>query len=407
MAGIQGPTAYYKDGSAVLNESDRLVIQLDEKVAYLNIEKSMLLLLAQKTAKKAVRRMEHRWLTQERKKDFVAITAFGGLWQAGADTSGTVTVATADVFLFSPGDVFSIPGKDLNQNYYITAANQSTGVITAQLVDLTGTVDHNATSTPINLFRIGNSFESGTGVGTIKSEQPTREYNYVQIFQDPIGITTTGSKLSYRGQAEIDKMRMETGVDHAFSIEKALFFGERQRKASGLMAGQYEQWFMGGLIDYISTNVLDAAGGSAALTQTEFGNWMIDWTQYAKSPFCFSGELIYEALTLWSDQYLQITRNESTLGMAVTKYLTPYGTVVAVLPHRELLTGTYLGGMAFGVDMSDIEYRYLDGLNTHIVKDTQAPGAKLKVDEYRTWASLKVGNEKRHGLLRDVTSITT
>jgi hypothetical protein len=240
-------------------------------------------------------------------------------------------------------------------------------------------------------------------VGTIKSEQPTREYNYVQIFQDPIGITTTGSKLSYRGQSEIDKMRMEVGVDHAFSIEKALFFGERQRKAAGLMNGQYEQWFMGGLVDYISTNVET----ESALTQTEFGDWMIDWTQYAKSPFCFSGELIFEALTLWSDQYLRVTRNESTLGMAVTKYLTPYGTVVAVLPHRELLTGTTLGGMAFGVDMSDLEYRYLDGLNTHIEKDVQAPGTKLQIDEYRTWASLKVGNEKRHGLLKGVATITT
>lgn len=402
MPGIQGSVSEYKSGSQILQQG-RLRLAFDEEIYNLNIEKALLLMLLSKMGKESEGRMKFWWQTKERKSDSVSSTAVGGAWAAGAAAAGTLTVGANDKYLFAEGDVIMLPAISTAINIVVTAVNQGTGVITAQTVaggniDLSGV----GSSYP-TIFLISNAFEIGSGKGTIKSQQPIELYNYIQIIQTPIGITTTAQHLDYRGRDELDEQRFESGVDHAFKLEKNLFFGERYMQTTGLMNSVYPQYFAGGLIDYISTNVTNAAG---ALTQSEFGAWVKTFTQYAKNPIIFAGDLVYEALTTWSEQKLEVQRTEDTLGMAVTHYLTPYGDRVKVVPHRELLTGSW-AGVAFGVDLNDVKMVHLEGLDTHLEVDIQQPDLKQKIDEYRTWQSLKVINEKKHGYLCGVTSIST
>jgi len=404
QSGLQGVTAYYRDGNVVLTEDHRLNIAIEADIAYLDIDKAMLLLLMNKTKKKGVGRMKHSWLTQERKADFIANEAIGGAWDTSPGAAaGTFEVHADNVHLFSEGDIVMIPQFDTTRTFYITAVNQTTGLIDAVTVDGNAANLSDAGYDSAEIFLMSNSFEEGSGVGTIKSEQPTEVYNYVQICQTPIGVTQTTMHLDFKAQDELAKQRFESGVDHAFKMEKQLFFGEPKEQLTGLMNGQFRQWFSGGANHYISTN----ADTQSELTQSEFNSWLIDATRYAKTSMIFSGAIIFEALTEWAETKLELTRNETTLGMAVTKYMTPYGDIVGLTPHRELLTGTYLGGMAFCLDLTDLEYRYLNGLDTHVAVDVQANGLKQKIDEYRTWFSMKLGQEKKHGVLDGVTSIGT
>ena len=402
---LQGAVGRLTNGNNILPDNQRLKVAYDHKINYLNMDKNILFHIMSKLPKKAVGRMEHRWNIQARKKDQVTTTAAS--WTAAANGTFTVSTGlTGDAHLFAVGDVVIFPSISITEQIFVTTVNQSTGVVTAETVS----------GNPVTLtggggdvcFLVSNSFESGSGKGTIKTEQPADDYNYVQIIQTPIGITTTAKQLDYESDPEWDKQRFEAGVDHAFKIEKALFFGQRARKNTGIntnsaMPGVYEQWFMGGLYDFISTNAVDAGG---ALTQTEFSDWLIPSTKYAKKPMIFSSEIVYEALTTWAQTKLEIvSQKESSLGMSVTKYLTPYGDTVMLMPHRELLIDN-LNTMAFCVDCSDVEYRFLKGLDTHVDTDLQGNDEKLKIDEFRTWASMKVGDERRHGLLYNVSSIT-
>lgn len=400
MAGIQGAVSTYKGGSQVLG-TGRIREFYKEDVDYLDTDKNLLDRLLKAIGKESVGQMEHKWLTQERKKDFVAFTAIGGAWDAGAAATGTFTVATTDAHLFAEGDLFKLITHSDTRSYYVDSVDLATGVVTARTTDTT-TVDLSAVTETGYLFLTGNSFEIGTGVGTIKSEQPSEVSNYVQIVQTPIGITTTAQHIDYRGMDEWSKLRLEGGIDHMFKKEKLLFFGEKHRDASGKMESVYEQFFMGGLTEFIATNITDAAG---ALTQSEFKTFLVDATRYADMSTIFSGELIYEALTQWAETKLELQRNEGTLGMAVANYQTPYGKNVALIPHRELLQYD-LNGYAFCVDLKDLKSIFLQGLDDHLEIDVQANGLKQKIDEWRTWFSLRVGNEKRHGILKGVTSIS-
>lgn len=402
MSGTQGVVGEYISGSRYVNEN-RIPISFDEDIARLNMEKSILLFLLGKVKKKSVTQMTHNWQTQERKVDFVANTAVGGSWNAGAAATGTLTVSTDYIHLFAAGDIFMIPSASATRTFYVDSAAQDTGVITARTVD-ESTIDLSAAAADTyNLFLISNSFEEGSGKATIKSEQPTDVYNYVQIVQTPVGITTTGQHIAYRGQSEWDRLRLDAGIDHAFKLEKNLFFGQRKQLLTGLMNSRHPQMFMGGCTQYISTNwTVDANG---VLTEDEFKNWMIDWTKYNEMPLAFPGELIFEALTTWAETRVQTSSSENTLGISITKYVTPYGKVVTFIPHRELLQSDF-AGYCFGLDLSDLMYLYLDGLDTHLLTDLQTPDYKQMIEEYRTWISLQVGNEKRHGILSGVSSIS-
>lgn len=397
--GQQGAVSEYMYGSRVINE-ERLRVAFDEDIHYLNVDKSILLMLMAKAGKEKVGQMKHIWQTQERKSDFIATTAVGGSWSSGAAATGTLTVSSANAWLFAEGDTFMIPETSASQVFYIDSCNQSSGLITARTVD--GTTINLSGASGDYLFLISNSFEQGSGRGTIKSEQPTEVYNYVQIIQTPIGITTTAKNIDYKGIDELDKQKFEAGVDHAFKIEKNLFYGLRHIEQAGFMNSIYDQTFMGGASQYISTNLTNVGG---ALSQSDFSDWMIDWTKYAESPFCFLGETVFEGLTDWAETSVRTTRNEDTFGIAISKYVTKYGKTVAMVPHRELLTSK-LAGEAFGLDLTDIKYVHLNNLDTYMAVDVQDNAAKLHIDEWRTWASFKMINEKRHGRLYGVTSIS-
>jgi len=405
MATGQGVVGYYKSGVQVI-PTDRVDIHIDDIIDYLNVDKSPLLHLTSKIGKQAVTEMEHKWWTQARKKDVVSASASGGAWNSGAANAGTLTVAAADAFLFATGDLIMIPAKSRTKMIHVDSVVQSTGVITARGVISTDTFDL-STGSPFSLFLVSNSFESGGNRGTIKWESPTEISNYCQIVQTPMGITTTAQKIKYRGVDEWSKLQFEAGVDHAFKLEKNLFYGQKHYVNTGYQGAVYEQWFMGGMTDATigcQTNVSNLAAG--ALTRTAFNTFLSAATKYSKSPFVFAGELIYEALTTWAETKLQLVRSDKTYGMAVANWQTPYGTNIVVMPHRELLTGAQHTGECFCIDISDVQYRFLNGLDTHIVKDIQTPGDKQKIDEIRTWASLKIGNEKRHGWMYAVGSIT-
>jgi hypothetical protein len=114
---------------------------------------------------------------------------------------------------------------------------------------------------------------------------------------------------------------------------------------------------------------------------------------------------VFEALSWWLGQKLQTRQDEKTLGIAVAQYMNQYGQTVTVIPHRELLKNAY-AGYAFCVDLADVGYRFLKGEDTHLEVGIETPGQKQEINEFRTWFGFYVGNEKRHGVLKGVTTIS-
>lgn len=379
--------------------SGRLRVQLDKVIQKLNYDKTPLLRLLTAIGKESTKGMKFQWLQKSRIPDWGGIASYGGDWSSGADTEGEIVVTAGEGWMYGAGDVIRVPATSAVNLYVVSV---STDTLTCKTYDGATTVDFSAGATgAAKLLNISNSFELGSNRGTMRSAQPAEAFNYIQIVQNPYGVLEEMQHLEYdAGGQEKAEQEQETLLKHEFNKEKTLWFGQKHKATVGYMDGAYEQYFTGGIIEAITTNV----STESTLTQAEFGAWVNNAIYYAKKPLIFCGAKVFEALTWWAGQKLQVQRSDKTLGMAVANYQTEYGDLVNFMPHRELFVNDF-AGMAVCLDLADIKYRYLDGEDTHLVVGIETPGQKMTINEYRTWMGLWMGNEKRHAVLKGVTTI--
>jgi len=382
--------------------SSRVPINMSDTIYDLNIDKTPLLKLLSMIGKESSSNMKYEWMTEERKLNWGTVSSFGGAWATAANVAGTIVVPAGEIGLYAVNDIVKLP-SDTNTNIYITAINTSTYTLTGHSVDNTTTIDLSAGTTGTNkIFKIGNAVELGSGRSQITSQQPSDNYNYIQLFQTPFGVVETTKSTKLRGGDALSREGNKKGIEHAFDIEQTLFFGQKHKATTGYMNGEYEQYFTGGLYETIATNVQDELSGS--LTQTEFDNFIDMGIYYADKPIIFAGTTISKALNVWMEGNVRVGQTETVLGLSVNSYKTYDGKIVKIISHKHLLKNAY-SGFAFCVDLADIKYKYLDGHDTKLYTNLQAPDVKQTINEYRTWGGLWLGNEKRHGVLKNVASI--
>jgi hypothetical protein len=381
--------------------------EIAKEIDKLDFDKTPLLRILMEAGKEKSGQMTYNWLTKERRPDWGGIVSYGGAWAAGAATSGTITVTAGEGWLYAEGDIIQIP-DNAQVNLYIDSV--AGDVITGRTYDNTTTVNLSAGPTGANrILGISDTFGLASNRGTMKQRQPDTNLNYIQIIQHPYGIAETTNFIEYdAGGNELMEQEEDAFLAHEFSKEKLFFFGQKHVANPGYMTsgGNLAQYFTGGLYEAAQSNTVPGAVISEAdLTYQEFSDWCAIWTKYAKKPVVFAGELIYGALPFWLRENLQTEQSEDTLGIAVTNFRTIYGQIIKVIAHRDLLVNHY-GGYAFGVDLDDIKYRFLQGEDTHVEKDIQLPGDKQFINEFRTWFGVYIGNAKRHGLISDVATIS-
>jgi len=380
----------------------RLKVDLKKEIQKLNIDKMPLLKLMDLLGKEKATQMEYKHLYKERRPSWGEISSFGGSWASGANKGGTIVVPSTEAWMYSAGDIIKCP-TDSDVNIYVDSVSQSTYTLTCHTYDDSTTIDFSAGTTGANkILLISNSFELGSGKGTIKSQQPSESTNYIQIVQHPYGVVKTMQDVEYdAGMSEFKEQEQEIFIEHLFSMERLMFFGQKLKATTGYMDAVYEQFFTGGANEAITTNVTTETD----LTQAEFGTWINQSIYYAKNPVVFASERIFEAMSWWLGQKLQTKQDETTLGIAVSTYRTQYGDTVKVIPHRELFKN-YYNGYAFCLDLADVRYKFLQGNDTHLEVGIQQPGVKQEINEFRTWFGFWMGNEKRHGVLKGVQTIS-
>jgi hypothetical protein len=103
----------------------------------------------------------------------------------------------------------------------------------------------------------------------------------------------------------------------------------------------------------------------------------------------------------------QQTRNdETTYGMNVTHYTSPFGSLNLV--YHKLLEGTKYGGYIIVVDMDQVAYRYLsaNGISrdTKVLPNRQPNDQDGTKSEYLSECGLRFGLQRTHGVLTGITS---
>lgn len=144
------------------------------------------------------------------------------------DTSITLTSNLQDAKDVVPGDLFMVE-KTLTSAYdneiVMASSITSTSVVVFKRAQL-GT-----SAAPIadgaNLTKIGNIFEEGSDAPTASTRNPTKLYNYVQIFKTVYEITNTAKNTKARTGDPVKNDKKRKMFDHSVALEFALIFGKR------------------------------------------------------------------------------------------------------------------------------------------------------------------------------------
>jgi hypothetical protein len=290
------------------------------------------------------------------------------------------------------GEVFRVDGVAGN-NITVTRNIAPTGVGT-------GT----AMNSGDELMLVGTAQPENDTSKPARSDVPSQVTNNTQIFRTPLEASNTlrasGSQVSPDEWARQNK---DKGIEHSLDIESAFLFGKKSTTTPGSAADRTTA----GILAHITTNQTDAGGD---LSEAEWNAYMASIftgsTAGANRKLFLASATVVGALNKFPASKQQTRNDETTYGMDVTTYTSPFGTVKLI--YHRLLRGTKYGGYGIAIDMDNVAYRYLSNdqeqRDTKLLTNRQPNDQDGRKDEYLTECGVQVMLQEAHGVLTGVTS---
>jgi hypothetical protein len=259
-----------------------------------------------------------------------------------------------------------------------------------------------------DLFIVGTAIAEGATARSSLYKDPSKVYNYTQIFRYPLKLTETAKATHLRTGAPIKDMKREALDQHTIDMERGMIWGVRNED----LTGSEPKRSTGGIISYISTNSTSVAG-AGALTYTALMEFLRDlFKKGSGERLCFCGNQFLLVLNMMAEARgeLNLQPGSNIYGLAIIKWITPFGVVYLknhplfneITPHTK--TGLF-------IETRNIIYRYLSGngvnRDTKYLKNRQENDEDCTEDEFLTECGLEVQHEETHGLLDNVNSYSS
>jgi hypothetical protein len=314
------------------------------------------------------------------------------------DTTITVTNIADNAFV--------VPGTLLlnTRTNEILRASATTVASTTTITNMTRGAS-GSTAAAMNsadkLVIVGYADAEGTGKPTSVSFDPTTDYNYTQIFKTGVGLTNT-QKATYLRTGDKEQEMITKGLKlHMSDIERAMFWGKRFEENGST---NQPRRYTGGLFNMI-TNVTDAASGFATantITENEFDRLLIEnifaWGGKQKLAIC--GPRVISNLQKIAKSRWQPTQVEGTYGVSMTGYSTFAGDL-NVLMHPMFRQIPGFDSTMLILDLPYIKYRYMEGRDTSLKRDVQAPDADGTEHYYLTECGLELLQGRPHIVVKN------
>jgi hypothetical protein len=380
-------TGVEDDNTILANER---VIDMDDVIAYLDPDTSQFMTMLMKVARRAAESTKVEWLEDELFPRLSAVVS------GGAADAATITVNTGEGAYFRANDIV----RNAKTGVAFRVVSVAGDVLTPS--SKLGRVAFAAHSASDQLLIIGNASQQGATLGTRLITKRVAQYNYCGIQRNPYGFTRSLMASRLYGGPEPMKERKKKGVEHKRAIEYTLFWGVRSLDTSGA----HPVGTPGGLFEYIVTNVQNAAG---ALTKTLLDTYMRGFLQHQgeQNGVLFVSPVVAQAISGFLRDVWQPTSVDTRLwGAKVDGFISgAYGYKVPVIVKKDWndfsTSNSQYGGWAFYVNMDNVQLNVLR--DTELLKDRQANDADSYDEEYLTEFTVKVEQERTHGIITGVT----
>jgi hypothetical protein len=384
--------------SGLVDDSDILsnerVIDMSEIIGQLEVDDTQFTTALMKVRSKKAFSSKVEWLEDRLFPRLSALAATA----ASGDTS--VSVTTGEGVYFNVGDL--VRNTLTGEAYEVTGVTTDSVGVTRSI----GTVAAASSATAgAQLVIIGNASPQGADTPPAKVVERTTVYNYTQIFRRSYSFTRTLTQSNLYTGGEPNYERKKKAIEHKNDLEHALFFGARELDSTG-QGGTEPSGFMGGLIEYLTTNLHDAGG---ALTATELDTFLQTDLQYGnQNKVIFAAPTVSRVISTFArDNWTRATPSNTIWGVKVDGLVSgAFGYELPVFVKREW--GKYsaasngYGSRAFVVDMDKVRMRPLQ--ETVLLRNRQGNGQDRVTEEYLTETSFEIHNEAAHAMIYGVTA---
>ena len=322
----------------------------------------------------------------------------------GAVASTSTTTITLDA---SDDNKFAVGGS--------IVINSATGEVMHVTADTTGTTltatrNIGGTAHQIaddaDLFIAGYAASEGGSAPTAISFDAVVANNFCQIFRTAFSVSNTLNSQHLRTGDKMDEAMTKALKLHMSDIERAMLFGVKH-ESNGSTAQPTR--FTGGLINSL-TNVVDintdyaSYGGTGAgqMTEEGFDSLLISTIfKYGSSQkIAFVGENVANQLQQIGKDRWQPTSVEGTYGVSLTKYSSFAGDLMVHL-HPQFRQIPGMKDAMLIVDFPFLSYRYLQGRDTQMLENRQAPDLDATLSEYMTECGLELLQDKTHAYIKN------
>ena len=255
---------------------------------------------------------------------------------AGAGTGSTITVSAAQGKYVRNGDILIAPN---GESILVTAGGGTTSLTVSRALGTTPSAFTLATGD--ELIIAGNAITEGSTTPAYRYTQKSGKSNNIQIFRDPVKITTTQMHSDNYGEDDPVYQRKKVGIEHKRGIELAFLFGNASSTADASSVGYLRT--TKGLFNWISTNVTNAGG---TITESEMESFLRTLFRYqaktgAQTKVLLATPIMVSALNHWAKSALQVSQDEKLYGMRVGTYRSGHGDLIF---KRHWLLGDFSTG---------------------------------------------------------------
>lgn len=370
--------------------SDQLALDFGDQIALLDPSETPFTLLSRRASKRATQATTYAHFEDARKARFDATS------NTATTTITTIPVVTGAAFAqwdlvqnTRTGEIFrvdGVAGNNLTVTRNIAPSGVGTGV---------------AMNSADELMIVGTAQPENDTSKPARADIPAKVTNNTQIFRTPWEASNTLRASGFQVQpSEWNRQAKMKGIEHALDIESAFLFGKKSSTTPGSTADRTTA----GILAHITTNQTDAGGD---LSEAEFNAFMASAFNVGSSNKLFlASATVVGALNKFPASKQQTTNNETTYGMNVTSYTSPFGGLSLV--YHKLLKGTKYGGYGILVDMDNVAYRYLANdemsRDTKILTNRQSPDQDGRKDEVLSEVGFQAKLQSTHAVLTGVTS---
>jgi hypothetical protein len=378
---------------------------------------------------------EYNWWTQEQTAVTGDVTgiftvadlsvAYGG----GGVIGQTIFVLTADATVFNRvrqgHEILLRDASDYRVDVvgkitevHRAAANEIYAVRLLEADD--NSVDHDLQDCD-NFKIIGNINPEGGEMPDAIALNPTKVYNYTQIFRTPLSITRTARKTRLRTGDQYQKAKAEALEMHSWEMELAFWWGIRTENIGD--NSKPERTTMGAInfirqyapanCDDFTLNATYAGQTWAAAGEVWFKTMLEQIFRYGadeKMAFVGSGCLLgIDALAMAGGQ-INLVPGAKTYGMQIREWVTPFGTI-HMKTHPLFSHDPTTRNMMVILEPKELEYRYIDdtGFYGETSSKTHPEGyGQRRIDgtneEYLTECGLEFGLPQKCAVLNGFNS---